>query len=146
MASSSFSSANHGHACVFRYLRMRCRCGAPADVKISTTGRNPNKLFYGCSSKCGFVDWAHPLNCPCPGRNGTNTTNVAEVEEVEDTASVSDAMKTIESRLLLVEREVSRASFLAGEMKGSLRLFMVMFTAMTIMMFIIFMLVVTKLA
>lgn len=59
MSSSSFTGNQPGD---LQYCNKYCKCGKVADIKVSTTLRNPSKLFYTCRTQtCGFFQWCLPV-------------------------------------------------------------------------------------
>ncbi|WJX10125.1 hypothetical protein P8452_00883 [Trifolium repens] len=140
MASSSFSDSSHGKACTLQYNKFICRCGKVADIKISGTDRNPQKLFYTCKGRvCGFGDWAHPIGCRC-------NFNEDEVngDEVNAFGGVSNTVKAIETRLLAIERDVTTTSFVMCEIKSMIMYSKTLFFAMLFMVVVTFFIVLVK--
>ena len=57
MASSSRSvNSGTGRGTRYRFQNRRCYCGRKAEVKISESIDNPEKLFFKCKD-CGFFEW-----------------------------------------------------------------------------------------
>ncbi|KAK9274838.1 hypothetical protein L1049_007510 [Liquidambar formosana] len=57
MASSSRSvNSGTGRGTRYRFQNRRCQCGRKAEVKISESIDNPEKLYFRCQ-ECGFFEW-----------------------------------------------------------------------------------------
>ncbi|PNX85159.1 hypothetical protein L195_g041226 [Trifolium pratense] len=140
MSSSSFSCTNFGRACVLQYMKMLCKCNKYADLRIATTDRNPHKLFFACKDHvCGFVGWAHPINCPCHDKESSHN-----VEDIEDVSHVADVVKALDDRITSVENDVKKTSKVMDEIKNIATSSKMMFTSMLLMVFLTFFIVLVK--
>jgi hypothetical protein len=90
-------------------------------------------------NKCGFVDWVHPINCPC--HDNESAQNVADVEEV---TSISNVVKSLEDRILTVEKDLKRTYVVVDEIKSIATASKVMFGSMLLMVFLTFFIVLVK--
>jgi hypothetical protein len=140
MSSGSFSCSNFGRACILQYLKKKCKCQKFADVRISTTDRNPHKLFFACRENvCGFVDWAHPINCPCLDIESAH--NEADADEVSNIPTI---VKALEARMLAVEGDLKHTSVVVDEIKHIAISSRLMFISMMLMVFLTFFVVLVK--
>jgi len=137
MPSSSFSST-FGHSCRLQYPKLKCKCQRLAEIKIANTANNPLKLFYACKdATCGFVDWAHPIDCGC---NETNHAKVVNVDVEGDVASNDP----YEDRIFKVENDIKKIMFDVGQINSNVKLSKFMYTTTMIMVFVVFFLVLVK--
>ncbi|XP_061351804.1 uncharacterized protein At4g04775-like [Gastrolobium bilobum] len=78
----------------------RCKCGRPTIVYTSTTGRNPNRAFFGCSnfkekkSYCGFFRWVDDV---CNERMELEEGRINKVEL--DVAEMEFKLKYVDMKL-----------------------------------------------
>lgn len=74
-----------------QYMNRRCKCGFNSDIKVSTTTKNPLRLFYVCRNRsCDFFDWCNPIST-----------------EVDPAQHIEDEVNSEEMRLGRIEREIS---------------------------------------
>ncbi|WJX93146.1 hypothetical protein P8452_74709 [Trifolium repens] len=125
MSSSSTRDNFNGGACFLQYKKFRCFCKRVADVKISGTDLNPNKLYYTCrENNCEFWFWAHPTNyCAVENENGNC------IEQAEIMSMVSELKET--------RKEIK-------EMKVILKFFKFISIVMTLLVFLSFFVVLSK--
>lgn len=137
MPSSSFSST-FGHSCRLQYRKLKCKCQRFAEIKIANTANNPLKLFYACKDgTCGFLDWAHPIDCGCNETSHAKAVNV----DVEGDAASNDPY---EDRIFKVENDIRKIMFDVGQINSNVKLSKVMYTTTMIMVFVVFFLVLVK--
>ncbi|WJX61832.1 hypothetical protein P8452_46885 [Trifolium repens] len=59
------SSGNSGSGSRDRYIRygnLSCNCNCVANIKVSMSKKNPNRLFYSCKEKkCIWLGWCDPI-------------------------------------------------------------------------------------
>jgi hypothetical protein len=140
MSSSSFSCTNFGRACILQFLKKKCKCNNFADVRISTSDRNPLKLYFVCKNDiCGFVDWLHPINCPCHDKHSAQN-----VDEGDEVSSISNVVKALEGRILTVERDLKQTTGVVNEIKNIATSSKFMCTSMLLIVFLTFLVVLIK--
>lgn len=138
MPSSSLSSSIN-HSCRLQYKKYKCKCQRYAEIKISNTNSNPLKLFYACKdNNCGFLDWAHPIDCGCRQPQPSQTL---DVDVVRDVATSQDPF---EERLLTVENDLKTIILDVGQIKTNVKLSRFMFTTTMIMVVVVFFYVLVK--
>ncbi|WJX61901.1 hypothetical protein P8452_46948 [Trifolium repens] len=89
MASSSNSVSR---TTWIRYANMSCLCRKVAEIKVSMTYENPNRLFYTCKqqNKCKWFCWCEPIPSDTDGQQ-----------------TIESKVSYAESRISIIEEEVS---------------------------------------
>lgn len=86
------SSSNSYKPCLskVRFRNAICDCGARAEVRISESKKNPNKLYYCCAmGRCKFWDW-------CVEEFDGNTK---EAQVLHEDHKVADRLKYLDANL-----------------------------------------------
>ncbi|KAK2451994.1 hypothetical protein QL285_010998 [Trifolium repens] len=99
-----------------RYANMRCLCQRVAEIKVSLTYRNPNRLFYTCKEdKCKLFCWCEPIPDDIGGEQiDSNVAFVdSRISRIEEEVSnlkkeiddVTESMKGVEDEVCAMKVE-----------------------------------------
>jgi len=79
-----------------RYANKLCFCNNIANIKVSMTVENRNRLFYRCKHKpdksCGFFWWCEPIGCETETTQ-TVDSNTMDFDDELDGVLVDQALK-----------------------------------------------------
>jgi hypothetical protein len=84
MASSNNSGSASKESWI-RYTNMICKCRLVADIKVSMSKQNPNRLYYSCKEKkCQWVGWCEPIEDDDVGNNRVQTNDSFGITGVKE--------------------------------------------------------------
>jgi hypothetical protein len=73
---SSINSGSASKQSWIRYANVTCKCRSVADIKVSLSKQNPNRLYYSCKEKkCQWVGWCDPIKDDDAGKNRVQTND-----------------------------------------------------------------------
>ncbi|WJX92581.1 hypothetical protein P8452_74204 [Trifolium repens] len=108
MASSGNSGSRESY---LRYRNLTCNCKCLSEIKVSMSGKNPNRLFYSCKEKkCIWLGWCDPIpDEDVVQRRVDPETTDATMGILED--EVNKVKKLVEGFNKVIQEEVASVKF-----------------------------------